>query len=755
MALTPDRDACLRNQSIKEKDMQLTVQFSGVEPNEQTPSMALYNVNARGQATKIAALANGKLDLGDPTKLGPTVSIGPNVDNPQTLDPKLLVSLKVADQLPLWQKTGVIEISPAWWRPWLPIRICLTGTVDKCFPFILDKVALLRSIGTGITPIQRCHPICNGVVEAWESTCCCFPFRIVDVAPFLVKLKAFLAASPVMFPPVPNPGPLAPASRLLANSVDRTIAAGNIDYRFVPNTDIAQDLQAMQALSAQDATQYFQLHPSLWPIWCSCSSAKLGETALNPDGSFSYCYNRFLLLLLNCSRSYFYKVRQMINGAWVYVYDGSAAHQYFNADQAAHLSTLLGNACGTTPPPAGTDFVTLQQIGGTPAYNLHSNYAGVTPGNLDKTQTGPYSVAAPPALGGLVSFGGYNDAPWCKVLSFMLYFDPGMEALGAYFYRVSFAPADTNGNPVGGMQTVVNPISWSKFIARVVGGITEIDIEPQTLGPNTVNAVTGLYQIPYNATAAPVTVTGSNQDWLSGQAHQYFDTSTLNPTASGIPGPGNGRFLLAVEIFDVNGHRLIPTPLTPAAGSGDIASGFQFLRLMSASGPGSTANVQQAALTHLFWADNRKVVAEIDSFTLNGITSSEECQFLSGPPTSSLQVGYRAYHAVLSDPNPPNPLPPSSFLSSFGLSWERGLNGGSGSLDSGADTDKPATRASGPPALSPSTNGLLSTLLPAGGPTTCSFAVTLNVYSKNTNGSDSAFSDLNAGDVAALTLSLT
>lgn len=735
--------------------MQLTVHFVGVEPHEQTPNVALYKVNARGQATKVATLANGKLDLGaEPAKLGSTISIGPNVDDPKTLDPKLLITLKLASQLPVWQKTGVIELSPAWWRPWLPIRICLSGTVNKCFPFIFDKVPLLRSIATGISPIRRCHPVCNGVVEVWQSTCCCFPFRIIDVKPFLVKLKAFLVARPVMFPPVPDPGPLTPVSRVLAKSVDRALAAGKIDYRFAPNTDIAQDLQSMQTLAPQDAVQYFQLHPSLWPIWCSCSSSKLGETALNPDGSFSYCYNRYLIFLPNCSRSYFYKVRQMVNGAWVYIYDGSAAHQYFNADQAANLSTFLGNACGTTPPPPGTDFVALQQIGGTLSYNLHSNYAGVGSGNIDLTQTGPYSVAAPPALGGLVNFGGYNDAPWCKTLSFMLYFDPGMEALGAHYYRVSYAPADVNGNPVGSMQTIINPIAWLKFVSKVVGGVTEIDIEPQTLGPNPVGSLTGLYQIPYNATGTPPTATGSNQDWLSGQAHQYFDTTTLNPTASGIPGPGNGRFLLAVEIFDVNGHRLIPTPLTPAAGGSDIATGFQFLRLMSASGPGSTANVQQAALTHLFWADNRKVVGEIDSFSLNGVTSSEECQFLSGPSTSSLQVGYRAYHAVLGDPTP-NPLPPSSFMSRFNLSWERGLHGGGATLDSGADTDKPATRASGPPALSPSANGLLSTLLPATGPTTCSFAITLNVYSKNTNGSGSEFGDLNGGDVAALTLSVT
>ncbi len=731
--------------------MQLTVKFTGVEAHEQTPSLALYTINARGKATKFAPLKDGKLDLGaNVAKLGTTVALGPDVADPSKLDPKLLVNLKVADQLAQWQKTGIIEIPPNWWRPWFPYRICVSGKASKCFPFFSDRLSVLRSMATGIghLPVEICSPLCNGVVEVWESTCCCFPFLLVDVPPFLEKLKAFLGDNPVMFPPAPRPGskPVTP-NRVLAKGVDRAIAAGKVDYRFTPNTQLHTDLQTMKAMTPADAVTYFQVHPSLWPIWCACSQAQLGETALNPDGTFSFCYDQFIFPILGCFRSYFYKVRQLQGGVWSYIYDGSAARQYFNADEVANLDTFLGNACGSAPPPPpGTDFVTLQTIGGTLAYELHSNYGGVGAGNKDLTQTGPYSVLSPiPALGGLVNFGGFNDAPWCKTLDFMLYFDPGMEALGAKYYRMSYAPADTTGNPVGSMQVLMNSIVWSKFVVQVVGGITEIDIEPQTLGPNPAGspAIPGIYTIPYNADA----------DWLSGQYHQYFDTTTLNPTASGIPGPANGRFLLAVEIFDSAGNRLVPTGVT--AGSGDKAISFQYLRLMSASGPGSTANVQQAALTHLFWADNRKVVAEIDSFTLNGVTSSDECQFLSGPPTASLQVGYRAYHTVLGDPNPPNPLPPATFMSSFGLSWERGLNGGSGTLDSGGDTDMPLTRAAGPPQLSPAANGKLSNLLPAGGPTICSFAITLNVYSKNTNGSGNEFSDLDASDVAALTLSVT
>jgi hypothetical protein len=734
--------------------MQLKISFVGAQMHEQTPDIALYALDARGHATKIATVKEGTLDVAVETgKLGSVIALGPNVADPKTLNPKAFVTLKVADQLQQWRKNPVLEIPAQWWRPWLGFRICLTGNVSKCFPFVLEKAPLLRSIAMGTAtvfpPFEFCLPICNGVVEVWESTCCCFPFLLLDVPPLIRKLKTFLAENPVMFPPPPRPGVNAPVSRALTTRVDRALAAGKTDLRFLPNTELHLHLQALESSSPEEAVKYFQAHPSLWPIWCACSSAKLGETSLNPDGSFQFCFNQFLFPWLFCSHSYFYKVKQLQGGSWVYIYNGSAANQYFNADETANLNTFLGASCGTVQPPPGTNFVDLQQIGSTLSYNLHSNYAGVDGSNNDLTQNGPFSVVAPiPAGGGLV---GSNNAPWCKTLSFMLYFDPGMETLGAVYYRFSVAPSDLNGNPVGPMQIIQNPIAWSKYVPVVVGGITEIEIEPVTLGPvPAVNGVNGLFRIPYNADA----------DWLSGQAHQYFDTRTLNPAAPGIPGPGNGRFLLAVEIFDVNGKRIVPAGVTP--GAGDVAAGFQFLRLMSASGPGSTANVNQAALTHLFWADNRPVVSEIDSFTLNGITSSEQCQFLSGDGTAAFQVNYRAYHAVLSDdglPPPlipvPNPLPPTTFMSNFTLTWERGLNGPTGTFDFGGDTDRPSTDAFGPPQPSPAANGLLSQLLPTGGPQSCSFAIVLNVYSKHTDGSGSSFSDLNGSTVAAVAISRT
>ena len=164
-----------------------------------------------------------------------------------------------------------------------------------------------------------------------------------------------------------------------------------------------------------------------------------------------------------------------------------------------------------------------------------------------------------------------------------------------------------------------------------------------------------------------------------------------------------------------------------------LEANASFIRLLSSSGAGSTANVQFAALTHMIWVDNRRVVGDIDDFLVvsggQTVIGSQECQFLSAPGNALFEVGYRAYHAVRCD-NSPSPIPSLTFMSSFGLDWEEGLNGPSGVLASGGDTAQPNCTGSGPDATSPGTS--FYTLL--GNQTACAFAITLHVFAKHTNG---------------------
>jgi hypothetical protein len=106
-------------------------------------------------------------------------------------------------------------------------------------------------------------------------------------------------------------------------------------------------------------------------------------------------------------------------------------------------------------------------------------------------------------------------------------------------------------------------------------------------------------------------------------------------------------------------------------------------------------------------------------------------------------VGFQAYHAVMCD-GPQSPVPSASFMSSFDLSWQEGLNGNSGWLAQGEDTNwsngctvgvANAYSTASPPsppsafAVTPTTFGEM-----LGAETACSFALSLVVYPKHTDG---------------------
>jgi hypothetical protein len=189
--------------------MQLAINFVGTQPNEQTPNIALYSIDARGAAHKIVAESEGKLDLGKGAgeRVKGTIAIGPDVPDPSTLDGSLLQKFSAAQTLPEWEESAAIQVAAQWWRRWLPITVCVSGQVRRCLPIIIDRKPFLRNLALARIPFpphRSCVPICNGVVEIWESTCC--------------------------------------------------------DYRFAPNAQLHEDLQTIEASSPQDAVQYFTAH---------------------------------------------------------------------------------------------------------------------------------------------------------------------------------------------------------------------------------------------------------------------------------------------------------------------------------------------------------------------------------------------------------------------------------------------------------------------------------------------------------------
>ena len=117
-----------------------------------------------------------------------------------------------------------------------------------------------------------------------------------------------------------------------------------------------------------------------------------------------------------------------------------------------------------------------------------------------------------------------------------------------------------------------------------------------------------------------------------------------------------------------------------------------------------------------------------------------ECQFMSDSASSTFAIGFKAYHvhgvehAGNGDDN--------SFMWQYGISWQRGLNGNTGSLGpapSGGNAHTDVGETGGAVASgSASFASMLTRTLPDGGSVIlpkCTFSVTLHVYAKHFTGS--------------------
>jgi len=261
------------------------------------------------------------------------------------------------------------------------------------------------------------------------------------------------------------------------------------------------------------------------------------------------------------------------------------------------------------------------------------------------------------------------------------------------------------GSPSGPVTYLDAAVSWSRWIFNGADWVTTSDL--LSTNPADVGGQAALIRIPYWS--------GGNY-WLSSQYHQVWNTTLF----------AHRRFLLVVELFDAAANRIKPNG-APAAEPG-AAKAFQFRR-WDPDDSTASQNVPYADLAHVFWVDNVTVQGDIVDIRKDGVASSEECQFISGPDSTTVSIGFRAYH----DHGVSNPA--NTFMQRYDLTWKRGLNGPSGGFASGtADVGEPPAAVAASPTLT-----IAQLLGPwPGFPTThqkCTFSVHLAVAAKHFTGS--------------------
>jgi hypothetical protein len=726
----PDRRSGKSSRAKRESSRAL--RLIGLEPGESAPEVAVYALDRESKPIHVATVGpDGVFDLPDKVlEQAHMVAFGPVAERFEELSSESLVLYRPEHLAELFESGRLIDIGKIGWGRWLTYTQCVNGSVSHCYPYywfltslVLQsatqlvfespgKEILSRRIDPGIEGELRvslplrdrlfytCDTVCDGVVEVYRRTCCCYPIIIEDprIDDIIHRLEEIIAERPpIKWPPPPPPnGDPPPWSQAFLKS-------GTLDNMAL---NAPRDLMMLRTLSAQDRISYIQARPYLF---CSCGSvSQVAEGSIRPDGTFDICWDEPIRFFLpNCYDQYAYVVKQSINGNTVTIYDGVAANAWFGAGESAELVSYHSQAfsCRNNDFPGDGAFCLLQDIGDTGTFNLKTPDAT----GWDRVDVPVYNDGLVfPAPSPAAALGQMLDVNWGGGLQLRYHFSEDMKGVGATYYRISVVASDANGNPTGPRTYLTDPVSWKKYV--IVW--PDILVDSQVLGPVSIGSESNLFTIPYDADA----------DWQSGQYHGVLGTG-------GFP---EGRYLLTLEVFNGAGQKIKPN-VAPASDPG-TAAGFTFRRWYQEIGP--TANVPYGALTHMLWWDNRAASATIVDLRMDGLASSQQCQFLEGTGSSLFSSGYRAYHM---DP---------MFQLYHTMWWKRGLGGPTGYLTS--PTYNPNNVGKPPAMPGVSATDTFANML--GSEPKCSFALNLYIWVKTFDG-EGRVSGLDASDQAAFALS--
>jgi hypothetical protein len=636
------------------RDAIFKIALQGGEDGDEMPKLVAIAVDTAGRAIESARVSDaGEARISRKAfDQSARIMIGAAGSEPDDDDAEF-VSLHRFQVAKAIEENRAIELARRSWLPFLVFRRCIDGRARHCElgPFLteLRNIRLQRLAVDGVVQLagrsitldsviepvpaflKRCKPLCDGVVEVYRRTCCCFPIVIYD--PRIPEIIRDLEELVEVLPPI-GPVPDPPFFDELP-----FLKSGAKDQRAI-NAEV--DLKALESLPASELPAYIQARPYLF---CTCGAPTLVASGfLQPDGEFDICWNeRLRLLWLHCHDEYAFRIKQLVDGGTVTVYDGVAAGQWFESNEQITLTTYHPDAIvcdppADPPPGVGTTSVFLEAIGSTPSEHLNAP----VPDGWDRVPTpvGEQGTAFPaPVVPGAVQ---YKNVGWGKTLPLRYLFFDDLEPI-ATFYRISVAKADASGHPMGPRMYLDAPLSWIWNRRRV-----DLTIKKEIVDLGPVPASANLYRIPYRSLFQALLAPGEIGEWGFGQFHGLVDTLQW----------GNGRHLITIELFDAAQNQIKP-PTAPAADPGTPAP-FSF-QSWDQSNLSATVPVDFAALTHLFWWDNRHTDAAILAVNKNGAPFVDECLFLEGPRNTNVSVEYRAEHQ---DPR---------FLYWHDVRWKRGL----------------------------------------------------------------------------------
>jgi len=427
------------------------------------------------------------------------------------------------------------------WRPWWPVRICVSGHVRKIHSDDgVTDICPVPFVKVEIFDVDREPCFWPPLRKWWELLLDKPVFRIPELLkdpPF--PPKPFPGPDPLPdFEPGPfagsragtgslgeadeTPGPQLLSRRLAATGFSNPIEAITINPQpeppGIPRTAFTRVGEA-NLMDANVAARFDRLTLTSkiapWLIFPRCfySTAELCETLTDCNGYFSCCFNWWPLhfrrgrLKFDSRPDIIVKVTQVIDGVPTVIYLDPYTSTRWNVTNA-HIDLFLDNeevVCGHgncyTPLPGSPVFLT--RIGDDEVYKINQ------------------------------TSGLYNQAPLVNVAygkSLLVYAQFGDDLTSgtpARYYRLSHARLGS---------TDFTPINAPLGDTRVAKGT--LFSESHTLGPKTVNGVGALYEV---------------RDFTN---YYWYNPDWVGTWNSRLAEEDTGIYVLRLEVFDQNGAKL-------------------------------------------------------------------------------------------------------------------------------------------------------------------------------------------------------
>lgn len=423
------------------------------------------------------------------------------------------------------------------WRPWWPLRICVSGHVRKVAEH--DGV-------TSICPV----PFVKVEIFDVDREFCFWPLLrrwgevLLDRPVF--RIPELLKEPPVFVKPFPGPDPvpdlnLSAVSNLHIGSASRLQQVGLNPQPEPPASAIKTATTLTETTSATLAPAFTRVGEARlmdggiasrlekltltskiapWHIFPHCfySKVEVCETTTDCNGYFNCCFKwwpfhfRYGRLRFDARPDIIVKVTQVIDGVPTVIYLDPYTSTRWNVTNA-HIDLFLDDekvVCGPgcSPQPEGTT-VFFTRVGNDYVYDI-DQAAGTYHG-------GSYSNVA-------YGYGLYMQAVMGKGLT---------EAADPYYYRLSIAKGTGAG---AGPFTPINASIADTRVSRLTHAS-----ESHTLGPQVVNGQPALYEVRNT----------KDYYWYWPDLIGYWFTPA--------DVPDEGLYTVRLEIFDKNGVKLNST----------------------------------------------------------------------------------------------------------------------------------------------------------------------------------------------------